>query len=174
MVSTFASRAVLFRHCIIHRSSWVIVKYPYRVHSFIQTAIEKRISSGCLPPPFFLFMKMRHEWWVWQSAVVSTDWLSRSFCSHYSTVLSCYCCCFSIENTCISHQITLHRLKHCHHWLHALGLLHMNDCPTFCTPIMSVLVVERRDRFSKQESSCIIDIVFISTLLQDLSACLTS
>ena len=78
MVSTFACRTVLFRHCIIHRSSWVIVTHPYRVHSSIQTAIERRISSGCLPPPFFLFMEIRHKWWIWQPAVVSTDWLSRS------------------------------------------------------------------------------------------------
>ena len=150
MVSTFACRTVLFRHCIIHRSSWVIVKHPYRVHSSIQTAIERRISSGCLPPPFFLFMRIRHEWRIWQPAVVSTDGLSRSILfSLFNWFVLLLLLFFYWESlfSLSDHASSCQTLPY--HWFHALGLLHLNDCLTFCTPIMSVLVVERRDTFCK-------------------------
>ena len=139
MVSMFACTTVLFRHYIIHRWSRVIVKHPYRFHSSIQTAIERRISSGCLPPPFFLFMKIRHKWWIWQPAVVSTDWLSRS------TLISLFrwlvlllllffyreCLffptrsCFIIPNTAIS--LASRSWLASHEWLSHVLYTH-NDC----------------------------------------------
>ena len=116
----FASRTVVFRHCIIHRSSWIIVKHQYRVHSSIQTVIERRISSGRLPPLFVLFMESDTNDKYCNPQVLATTCCHDQFCSCCSAVLCCYCCCFPPRMLVVSppdHAQSLQALLYHCSWL---------------------------------------------------------